>query len=47
LGTLIRKKLSDLKMEKGTKVINFMRTIEKYVNLFVKFDQFAPKKYDY
>jgi hypothetical protein len=41
-GTKVMKKLSDLKMEEGTKVINFMRTIEKYVNLFVKFDQFAP-----
>jgi hypothetical protein len=28
-------------MEEGTKVIDFMRTIEKYVNLFDKFDKFA------
>jgi hypothetical protein len=28
-------------MEEGEKVIDFMRTIREYVNLFVKFDQFA------
>jgi len=43
---MIKKKLSDLKIEKSN-VINFMRTIEKYVNLFVKFDQFATKQYGY